>query len=454
LIELRPLEKYIKLSDLSAKIKRTIDDAFESHAFWVVADVTNHTFKSANNFHYFELVEKDMHTSKILAKLPGRAWGTGSMRIARFEATTGQKFRNNVHVLLQVVVQYTTGFGLQLNILDIDSSFTLGLFEQQRLATLESLILHNAPFISRVGSEYLTRNKELALRPVLQNLAILSSDTSAGFQDFSHTIENNLYHYKFNINPYFTAVQGEGNAKNLVAKLIEIYKSGKQYDAIVLIRGGGAQTDFFIFDNYDLARAVAKFPIPIITGIGHQKNETICDMMAHTSLKTPTKAAEFIIATNRAFEERLILKQKRVIITAQQILHSQHNKLFSLKSYFVNDVLKLIHNLESGLARVAGSMLSIPKLQLLNKDRKLAQLRKELFQSSEKFLKQQESKVMLFQTMVRLMDPEQILKKGFALIRIGNKVINSAEEIAPGTEITIIRQTEELSALVNANNKK
>jgi exodeoxyribonuclease VII large subunit len=453
-VELQPLEKYIKLSDLSAKIQRNIDDAFGSHAFWVIADVTNHTFKSANNFHYFELVEKDQHTSRIVAKLSGRAWGTGAMRIAKFEVATGQRFSNNVQVLVQVIVQFTAAFGLQLNVIDIDSSFTLGLFEKQRLATLESLVLNNGPFIFRLGDEYITKNKSLSLSPVLQNLAVLSSDTSAGFQDFAHTIENNLYGYRFNIDAYFTAVQGEANAKNVVMRLIEIYNSGKSYDAVVLIRGGGAQTDFFIFDNYELARAVAKFPIPIITGIGHQKNETICDMMAHTALKTPTKAAEFILATNKAFEERLIVKQKRIIISVQQILHSHHSKLFSLKSYFVSDVLKLVHKLESGLARVTGTVLSMPKMHLANKHRKLQQLQKDLSQSSEKLLKLQESKVLLLQTMVRLMNPEQILKKGFALIQVADRLINSTEQIRPGTEITVIRQNEELNAFVNSSNKR
>lgn len=448
------MEKHIKLSDLSAKIQRNIDDAFGSHAFWVIADVTNHSFKAVNNFHYFDLVEKDQHTSRIVAKISGRAWGTGAMRIANFEVVTGQKFNNNVHVLVQVVVQYTGAFGLQLNVIDIDTSFTLGLFEKQRLATLESLVLKNAPFIYKVGDVYLTKNKNLPLRPVLQKLAVLSSDTSAGFQDFWHTIENNLYRYQFNIDAYFTAVQGEANAKNLVAKLIEIYNSGKAYDAIVLIRGGGAQSDFFIFDNYELARAVAKFPIPIITGIGHQKNETICDIMAHTALKTPTKVAEFILATNRAFEESLVQKQKRIIITTQQILHNYQNKFFNLKSYFVSDVLKLVHQLESGLARITGSMLSLPKMRLLSEQRKLWQFQKDLKQSSENLIEQQISKILLFQTMIRLMDPEHILKKGFALIQIGDKLINSMDQIKPGTEITIIRQNESLGAIVNSSNKR
>ena len=448
------MEKYIKLSALTAKIQRNIEDAFGSHAFWVIADVTNHTYKALNNFHYFDLIEKDQHTSKILAKLSGRAWGNGAVRIANFEALTGQKFTNNVHVLVQVMVQYTSTFGLQLNIIDIDTSFTLGLFERQRLATLEALLSKNAAYIYREGDEYITKNKQLTLKPVLQKLAVLSSDTSAGFQDFWHTIENNPYGYQFEVDAYFTAVQGEANAKNLVNKLIDIYNSGKSYDAVVLIRGGGAQSDFFIFDNYDLARAVAKFPIPIITGIGHQKNITICDMMAHTALKTPTKAAEFILATNKGFDELLVQQQKRIIISAQQILQKAHHKLSNVKSYFVSDVLKLVHQMEGSLARLLGSMLSLPKMYLLNEQRKLEQLNKDLKQSSGKLLEQEVSKVVLLETMVRLMDPENILKKGFALIKIGDKLINANDRVKPGSQITILREHEELAALVKSSSKR
>eukprot|EP01118_Nematostelium_gracile_P010694 TRINITY_DN3723_c0_g2_i4.p1 TRINITY_DN3723_c0_g2~~TRINITY_DN3723_c0_g2_i4.p1 ORF type:complete len:228 (-),score=35.17 TRINITY_DN3723_c0_g2_i4:643-1326(-) len=216
------------------------------------------------------------------------------------------------------MVQYTPAFGLQLNLLDIDTSFTLGQFEKMRLATLEMLLSRNPDFIRKVGDQYITKNKQQELKPVMQYLAVLSSDTSAGYQDFRHTLANNPWGYGFKIDDYFTAVQGEGNAKNLVNRLIDIYESGKPYDAVILIRGGGAQTDFLIFDNYELSRAVARFPIPVITGIGHQKNETICDLMANTALKTPTKAAEFILANNRVFEEKLIHAQKRIIIKTQQ----------------------------------------------------------------------------------------------------------------------------------------
>ncbi|WP_431244478.1 exodeoxyribonuclease VII large subunit [Flavobacterium sp. P21] len=135
-------------------------------------------------------------------------------------------------------------------------------------------------------------------------MAVISASNSAGNEDFRHTLRHNDFGYSFQADDYYTVVQGDNNAKLFLNKLIEVYSSGIPYDAIIIIRGGGAQSDFLIFDNYQIGRAVAKFPIPVITGIGHQKNVSIVDLMAHTSTKTPTKAAEFIIAHNRSFEMR------------------------------------------------------------------------------------------------------------------------------------------------------
>lgn len=448
------LEKHIKLSDLTARIQRNIDDSFGTHAFWVVADVTNHTFKASHNYHYLELVEKEPLSSRIVAKVAARAWGNGASRIMNFETLTGQKFTNNVHVLVQVVVQYSPAFGLQLNVIDVNTSFTLGQFEKQRLATLEMLVSQNPDFIQRVGGSYFTRNKSQLLNRVLQKLAVLSSDTSAGYQDFLHTLENNPWDYRFNIDPYFTSVQGEANAKEIIKKLIEIYRSGKAYDAVVLIRGGGSQTDFLIFDNYELNRAVAKFPIPIITGIGHQKNETICDLMAHTSLKTPTKVAEYILTNNRSFEDQLIQVQKSIIIKTQQTFQVHQHRLSMIKSYFVSDVLGLLHEVQSALSRLSGSIVAVPAILLQNKGRAITQLRRELAQNTADLLKKEEAKLLLNQTMVRLMNPDHIIRRGFALIKFDGKLVRNSETLLPGTEISIQRETEEVIAIVSSSIKK
>ena len=218
---------HIRLSELNGKINDTIKNAFSTTTFWVIADITNHSFGAQKNYHHFELVEKDPNSNSILAKISGKAWGNGSIKISNFEKVTGQKFTDNINVLINVSIQYHPVYGLQVDINDIDSNFTLGVLEQQRQATLEKLITENPEFINKVGDTYITKNNQLKFNAVIQRIAVISSKTSAGGEDFKHTLLNNPFGYKFFIDDYFTAVQGESNADQFLSKIIEVFNSKK-----------------------------------------------------------------------------------------------------------------------------------------------------------------------------------------------------------------------------------
>ncbi|WEK21512.1 MAG: exodeoxyribonuclease VII large subunit [Candidatus Pedobacter colombiensis] len=440
----------IRLSELTNQIRQTIDGVFGNRTFWVIADVTSHTYKEQSNYHYFELVEKDKASAKILSKIAGRAWGNASVNITNFEQATGQKFKNDINVLIQVSVQYNPAFGLQLNLLDIDTNFTLGLFEQQRKETLERLLKENPDFIQKSGERYITRNNNLALNNVLQHIAVISSATSAGYQDFRHTLENNTFGYRFQIDDYFTLVQGEANARPFLAKLVEVFQSGKPYDALVIIRGGGAQTDFLIFDNYELSRAIAKFPIPVITGIGHQKNETIADLMAHTSTKTPTKAAELIIAHNRAFEEALIGLQKMVLIKTYQLINYHKDRLTHINQITIRTTRNLIHEQHRNILNLSRLVLTNPKIMISNKQKDLANVISNLQSYNRIYFANKRGYIGHFQSVVRLMSPQNILNKGFAILKVNDQIVSNADHIEAGTELTVRLASAEIKTTVNS----
>ncbi|RZK36488.1 MAG: exodeoxyribonuclease VII large subunit, partial [Hymenobacter sp.] len=340
LYSLAPLT--IRLSELSARVTRAIEDTFSYTSFWVIADITNHTYKVQKDYHYFELVEKAEGSNALLARFSGSAWGTGSSRIAEFERVTGQRFSGGLNVLVKVTVKYQAAYGLQLNLQDIDVSYTLGALEQQRQATITKLVRENPEYIELVNGRLSTFNQKLILSKVIQKIAVISSSTSAGFQDFQHTLDHNGFGYAFTVDTYFAPIQGDNNAGQLVDKIVEVYHSGKAYDVLVIIRGGGAETDFLIFDHYLVARVIARFPMPVLTGIGHQKNETLCDLVSHTATKTPTKVAEFIIARNRDFEQSLLQLQKSLVIKSQQLLAGENRKLNSLNSGMVRSTRSLL----------------------------------------------------------------------------------------------------------------
>ncbi len=449
-----------------------IRKAFQATSFWVIADVTNHTHKQNSNYHYFELVEKDTATNTILAKFSAKAWGAGSKELEAFERITGQRFSDNIQVLVNVTVGFHATYGLQLQLIHIDASFTLGVIEKQRQDTLEKLVLENPSFIEKIGEEYVTRNKKLPLPRVIQTIAVISSRSSAGLQDFRHTLENNIFNYYFKVDEYYTGVQGEANAAALRDQLIGIYRSNIPYDVVVITRGGGAQTDFLIFDNYLVGQAIAKFPIPVITGIGHQKNTTIADLMAHSPTKTPTRSAELIIAHNRAFEEGLLNFQKRVLIKSQQLFSSNFQFLSHLNSMIVNksrnilinhrgrvDQLNqavvnssksILYRYNTSLVNISSQLLIKPRIIISNKARDIHNLTANLRTFYTLYLKNQQGYLGHFTSLIKLVSPENTLKRGFTLVKINNKIVSTADGIGAGTEILVVFSRDELKVTVNS----
>lgn len=452
-------EKHIKLSELNNKISDALRDRFKGQTFWVVADITNHSYKADKKIHYFELVEKGTTSNSIVARILGKAWGTGSMHLSDFEKNTGQRFTNNINVLVLVSVDYHPLFGLSLSVLDIDTNFTLGVLEQQRNATLKRLVEENA-FIVKEAEQYITRNNQIKLRAVIQKVAVISGSNSAGLEDFRHTLENNDFGYVFEIDDYPTIVQGDNNAKLFLDKLIQVYRSGKLYDAVVITRGGGAQSDFLIFDNYNIGRAVAKFPIAIITGIGHQKNVSIVDLMAHTQTKTPTKAAEFIIAHNRSFELHILSLQKNIVIKSQQLFLVNYQNLSQLKSSLSNSARELISGHKDALMAINQNTINNSKSILYQEHRLLMNLSHQISGKpriilynrindinntisnlktfTNQYLRNQKGYLAHYSSSIRMMSPENILKKGYAIVKVNDKITSNADTIAVGDTIDVI----------------
>lgn len=449
----------LRLSQLTAGISDAVQQAFKQQQFWVVADITNHSYKAEKNYHNFDMVEKEAGSANLLAKISGKAWGPGSRQITNFEEQTGQRFSNNIQVLALVAVEYHAVYGLSVNLLDIDTSFTLGVLEQQKKATLEKLVTQNE-FITRLGDSYVTYNNSLELKPVIQRIALLSSSISAGAEDFKHTLENNSFGYSYYVHDYFASVQGDQNAGQLLSKLIEIYNSGIPYDAVVITRGGGAQTDFLLFDNYRIARAVAKFPIPIITGIGHQKDQSITDLMVHTQTKTPTKAAEFIIAHNRNFEQALLSLQKDILIASQQLLSAHNNELGDTRHGILMGAKDILAKKKEMLSSVNHGIIEQSRTLLFSQNRKLLQLSSKAIATTRIILANRKNstaaateklkrialakltehnvKMEGYSTTVKLMSPANILKKGYGIVKVDGEIVSNADKINEGTVIEVI----------------
>ena len=458
----------VKLSELTGSIERMFQKFFDGRQFYVIADVTDHKHYTAKDHRYLSLVEKKEGSNEVLAKISAVAWKSGSARIKAFEQITGQPFKDGINVMLKVSVEYKLAHGLKLTILDISTEYTIGMLEQQRQDTLQRLLTECADHINKVGNEYQTTNKKLPLNKVLQRLAVVTLNSSAGYEDFQHTLEANSFGYRFVIDKYFTPVQGEASCAELCNKLDAICEEGKHYDVVIIIRGGGAQTDFLVFDHFDLCSRIARLPFPVITGIGHQKDETIADMFANTCTKTPTKAAEFIIAHNRKFEEAMLAFRQSIVIKAQWILAANNKALNSFNAMVVNHAKDIIAGQKDEHGRINQILLnktrefllhrktewlslsnrftSEPKILVAGKRSELENIKTNLKSNLKSYFTNQRGYLGHFESVCRMMSPENILNKGFAIVYHKKKIVVDTENLPMGEEITIRMAHREIKA--------
>lgn len=463
---------FLKLSDLSNQVNRVLELNFGSRRYWVLAEISNLNFSKQRGNYYLECIEKSEDNIDIRARIAAIIWSTDASKVITFENQTGQKFRDGIQLLIEVSVNFHPVYGLKLRIHDIDPAYTIGALEKQRQDTIQRLLTECSDYVKQQGDQFFTKNKSLPLPRVIQRIAVLSSSSAAGYEDFKQLLLNNEFRYNFFLDSYYSLVQGEQNAAALHNKMVEIFRSGRNYDVLVIIRGGGSQTDFLIFDQFELGKIVAKFPIPILTGIGHQKNQTIVDMMAHTANTSPSKAAEFIVAHNRKFETELISLQRRIIIRSQQRISTAFQTGAQIHSLIVNRTRDLISNqqkslrlLNQSVISLSGNLISLqrnfllntssdllvkPRIKIAGEKNQLKHLIPRIENSGNRLLRSYQVSLQNSISMIRAMTPANILKRGFAIIKLKDEIITDPGKIEKGNEISIILSGQQIDATVQS----
>lgn len=460
------MNQQLTLSQLNESIKDALLDAFPT-TVWVVAEVSE--LKENRSGHcYLELIEKE--GISIIARSRATIWSyTFRMLKPYFETTTGQSFTQGIKILVQVIVEYHPAYGLSLNIKDIDPTYTVG-----------DLALQRKEILDRLKSEgVFEMNKELELPLVPQKIAIISSATAAGFLDFMNQLETSEYGFKFYTKLFAATMQGADAVPSIIHALERIFQYDDFFDVVVIIRGGGATADLASFDSYDLAYNITQFSLPVITGIGHEKDDTIIDLVAHTRMKTPTAVAEFLISGVARFYERLVEMENEVIQITRNTVDSQHNKLGRiaeslnyLVSEFINEkqvrltkkgnefhqnisqfsfkkkyeINNLKHDLESAvslwfvetknrmelkrriLKRVVGE-------SLLKENANLIHFKDLIASESKRIIFREKEKIHINENTVRLLNPENILKRGYSLTLKDGVIVKSAAELNVDEEI-------------------
>ena len=291
--EKKPTLKGISVSQLAEQISYAIRTNFADRTFWVEGEVIDFRGNLIKQHTYFRLVDNASSPStEKQASISVAAWRDGSERILAFERTTGQKFDNKLRVLILCRVNYDTRHGLSVQLLDVNPMFTVGNLALARERTLERLILEVKGVTLRDGV-YQTANRQLKLPVFVTRVALLTAQQSDALHDFQAELSHLVPSFKLSIEHYPVPVQGKSAAERIVDTMRNIV-FGKKAELIVIVRGGGSQADLLEFDSFELGRAIALCPIPVLTGIGHERNVSVADLMAFQSVKTPTKAAAFI----------------------------------------------------------------------------------------------------------------------------------------------------------------
>lgn len=358
-----------------------IDDALTTElnsTYWVRAEIAS---LSVRGHCYMEVVEKANNHS-IAAKMRATCWQhTYNLLAPYFEAETGQALSVGMQVLLEVEVSFHAVYGMSLNIVGIDPRFTIGDLAKQRQATIQQL--------KNDGVMDMQRN--LPLPSLLKRIAVISSNDAAGYGDFCHQLENNNNGLHFHVQLFPALMQGEQSPASIIQSLQQIADDMNSWDLVVIVRGGGATTDLRNFDNYELASHCAQFPLPIIAGIGHTRDISIVDMVVHTSVKTPTAAAEWIVG-------RMVMQAERI------------NEL--------NERLK-----------------NAVKQSIFRQQQRLGNLLQSLrFITQQRFYKQR-TQLDVWQKTIQIHSPERIYRMGYSLTTMNGKVVKSIHDVKKGQYI-------------------
>ena len=395
----------ITLQELNGRVKSTLQ--FEMpDAYWVQAEISGIS-PSGQGHCYLELVQKDTTGRTLLAKAKANVWRNTWLKLKPyFEAETGESLKVGMKVLLQVTVTFHEVYGYSLVVWDIDPTYTMGDMARRRKEILDQL--------AKDGVIGLNRELEIPMLP--QRIAVISSATAAGYGDFCNQLANNAYGFRFYVYLFQAAMQGDDVERSVIAALDAVAARMDDFDVVIIIRGGGAVSELSCFDSYNLAYNIANFPLPVITGIGHERDDTVADVVAHTKVKTPTAAAEFIIS--------------KVFDTAQ-VLEGLARRM--------GDAVTGRMNAEAvRLERLAQKLPSLFAVLKVRNEQMLENIWNRSVNGMRNLLTVKNHRLELLEKSIAAADPALILKRGFSLTRCNGHVVNRVSDLKPGDRLTTV----------------
>lgn len=425
----------ITLYELNELVKETLELGMPD-TYWVQAELSEVRVNSGHC--YVEFVQKDRRSNSLVAKARGVIWRNVYAALKPyFEQTTGQLLTAGIKVQVEVSVSFHELYGYSLTVTDIDPSYTMGDMARKRQEILRQLQEEGV----------LELNKELEMPMLPQRIAVISSATAAGYGDFSNQLSNNARGFYFHTELFPAIMQGDGVEQSILQALDDIYAREQEFDVVVIIRGGGATSDLTGFDTYNLAAAVAQFPLPVITGIGHERDDTVIDMVSHTRVKTPTAAAEFLIGRMQEAADELAFLAQRLNKGVSLLIYESKESLLRLQTRIPAKAMQRVADgklylqnakhriLQGAMTQVSRQRQALPPLQLL-------------LQMAIPQVERCRYQLMLLRQKVVDASPDKLLTKGYSITLKNGKVVKDANLLKTGDEIVTRLKQGEITSIV------
>ena len=375
---------------------------YAAKQIWVKAEIVKLNHFPHSGHCYPDLVEK--RDGKVVAEIRGNIWNSHFNKInKKFQTVLNESLSDNMTVICLASIKYHPVYGLSLNITDMDPNYTLGELAREKADTLKKL--------SEKKIIDLNKQKELPLIP--KSIAVISVETSKGYLDFVNVIENNSWGYKFHYKLFPAILQGAKSVSTITKQLKHIKNHTDVFDALIIIRGGGGEIGLSSYDNYQLAKAVATYPIPVLTGIGHATNQTVTEMVSYESFITPTKMAEFLIQKFHNFAAKIDTNFLTINTAANNILEKQ----------------------KSGLKETARLFKTLNSQFILNEKNKWGEIEKHLCLYARQRIENEKAALLNLESKTKILSPKNILKRGYSITRLNGKTVNKADILKTGDRI-------------------
>ncbi len=413
----------LTLFELNSLVRDVLETTLDS-LFWVEAELSE--AREVRGHCYMELVQKDIFSATPIARASAKCWKQRWQVLRpKFEGVTGQPLRAGMKVMLQVAVSFHEAYGFAWIVQDIDPTYTMGDMARKRLEIIRQLQQEGV----------FDMQKELTIPMFAQRVAVISSESAAGYGDFYSQLSNNDYGFKFYPRLFAAVMQGERVEQSVVAALNEINRHADDFDVVVIIRGGGATADLSGFDTLELAENVANFPLPIITGIGHERDESILDMVSNTRVKTPTAAAAVLIDNLVAVLSCINDYERRVAMRVKQVMDKERRRL-DRSAERVPMLFSLVKTRqEARLDRLMSRMVSLVNNNVSTAGHRLQLASAKLLPLVERRLERANNELGRLEFRVKALDPQLILRRGYSITLLDNKAVCHADQLKRGDHI-------------------